>query len=184
DEDAVVGDMRERRPHLLAVDEEVVALVLDACARGREVATGVRLREALAPDVLGVEDVREVALLLLRRPPRDDRRPGHAEADHAEVRRRLGARGLLEEDRLVAVGRTGAAVLLRPGQARVPGLTELAAPLPVFVAEAPGPARRLRLVLFDEGAHLGAKGGLLGRVAQIHASDPRDIDPRVKNELR
>ena len=65
DEDAVVGDVRERRPDLLAVDEEVVALVLDARPHGGEVGAGARLGEALAPDLLGREDLREVALLLL-----------------------------------------------------------------------------------------------------------------------
>ena len=67
-----------------------------------EVGAGAGLGEALAPDLLGREDLREVALLLLVGAVRDDRRPGHAEADHADVRRRLGARHLLEEDRLVA----------------------------------------------------------------------------------
>ena len=65
DEDAEVGDVRERRPDLLAVDEEVVALVLDPRARRGEVAAGVGLGEALAPDLLGAQDLREVALLLL-----------------------------------------------------------------------------------------------------------------------
>ena len=50
--------------------------------------------------------------------------------------RRLGARHLLEEDRLVGVRRAGAAVLLRPGQARVAGLVELPAPLAARLLEA------------------------------------------------
>src|ERR1700704_6326453 len=116
----------------------MVALVLDPRPRGREVAAGVGLGEALAPDLVGHQDLREVALLLLVGAPRDDRRAGHAEPDHAEVRRSFGARELLEEDRLVAVRRAGAAVLLRPRQACVAGLAELVAPLAVRVLE---PAR-------------------------------------------
>src|SRR4029079_5243764 len=68
--------------------------------------------------------------LLLLRPVRDDRRPRHAEADHADVRRSLRRGELLVENRLEAVGSAGPAVLLRPGQSRVSGPEELAAPLP------------------------------------------------------
>ena len=77
--------MRERRPDLLAVDDEDVAAPLGARARGGEVGAGVRLGEALAPDLLGGEDLLEVARLLLLGAVRDDRRPGHAEPDHADV---------------------------------------------------------------------------------------------------
>jgi len=45
------------------------------------------------------------------------------------VRRRLGAGELLERDRLVAVGRALAAVLLRPGQPGVAGVEDLPRPL-------------------------------------------------------
>ena len=105
DEDAPVGDVRERRPDLLAVDDEVVALERESRGRahGGEVGARVRLGEALAPDLLGREDLLQVLLLLGVGAVRDDRRAGHAEPDHAEVGRRLGARHLLEEDRLVAV---------------------------------------------------------------------------------
>ena len=108
DEDAPVGDVRERRPHLLAVDDEAVAVGSEPRARahGREVGARAGLGEALAPDLLGREDLLEVLLLLRLGAVRDDRRPRHPEPDHAEVRRRLRARHLLEEDRLVAVRRT------------------------------------------------------------------------------
>ena len=170
DEDAVVGDVRERRPHLLPVDEEVVAAILDPRADGRQVAACVGLREALAPDLLGAQDLREVALLVGLTAPRHDRRPRHAEADHAEVRRCLGARRLLEEDRLVAVRRAGPAELLRPGETRVPGLAEQAAPLAVGVLEpaTAAPLRALGNVLRDELADFLPERGFLGRVAEVH----------------
>src|SRR5581483_9169763 len=141
-----------------------------------EVAAGVGFRESLAPDLLGAEDLRQVALLLRGRPPRDDRRPRHAEPDHTEVRRRLRARELLEEDRVVAVRGARAAVLLRPGEARVARFAEPPAPLAVRVLEPAAAARLrpLRDVLRDERAHLGAEGGLLRRVAEIHGAILRD----------
>ena len=162
DEDAEVGDVRERRPHLLAVHDVDVAAPLGARARGGEVGARVRLREALAPDLVGGEERLEVARLLLLGAVRDDRRPGHAEADHADVGRSLRRGELFVEDRLEAVRRARAAVLLRPGQARVAGLVELAAPLAheriVEPLRAAATAALVgRQVRIDPRAHLGAK---------------------------
>ena len=86
------------------------------------------------------------------------------------------ARELLVEDRLEAVRRARAAVLLRPGQPGVAGLVELAAPLahervvePLRAAAAA--ALVLREVRVDPRAQLGAELGFLRRVAQIHARE-------------
>jgi hypothetical protein len=87
-----------------------------------------------------------------------DRRPGHPEPDHAHVRRRLGARELLEHDRLVAVGRALAAVLLGPGQPGIAGVEDL-----------PRPLARLarREVRLEPGAHARAEGGFVWGVAKV-----------------
>ena len=130
-------------------------------------------------------------LLLLLGPVRHDRRPGHAEADHADMRGRLRARHLLEEDRLEAVRGAGAAVLLRPGQPGVAGLEELAAPLAAEVvveallAASPA-APLLRQVVVQPRAQLGAKGCFLGCIAQIHAWEPipAGADPAISTTLR
>src|SRR6185437_12463765 len=119
------------------------------------------------------EDLREVRLLLRVGSVRHDRRPGHPEPDHADVPGSLGARALLVEDRLEAVGSAGASVLGRPGQAGVAGLVELAAPLAAErVVEALRAAAAAALLLgqvrVEPGAQLGAKGGLLRLVAEIH----------------
>ena len=173
DQDAEVGDVRERRPDLLAVDHVDVAAAVRAGAGRSEVGAGVRLGEPLAPDLVRGEDLREVRLLLLLRAVRDDRRAGHPEPDHADVRRRVGPGRLLVEDRLEAVRGSGTAVFLRPGQAGVAGVVEHPAP---FAAErvvealgaAPAAAPLLRQVRRDPGAQLGPEGGLLGGVAQVH----------------
>src|SRR5581483_603780 len=165
----------ERGPHLLTVDDIDLAAPLGARARRSEIGAGVRLGEALAPDLLGAQDLLEVRLLLLLGAVRDDRRPGHAEPDHADVRRRMGARHLLVEDRLEAVRRARAAVFLRPGQPGVASLVEHAAPLaPEGVVEplraAPAAAALLGQVRVEPAAQLGPEGSLLGRVAQVHAT--------------
>ena len=68
EQDAEVGEVRERRPDLLAVDDEVAVLDARARAHAREVGAGARLGEPLAPDLLGGEDLRQVARLLLLGP--------------------------------------------------------------------------------------------------------------------
>ena len=93
--------------------------------------------------------------------------------DDADVRRRLGARHLLEEDRLVRVRRAAAAVLLGPREPDVARVVERAAPLahlrPVEARRSAAVALEVvREVLLEPGAQLGPECGLLGRVAQVH----------------
>ena len=196
DEDAPVGDVRERRPDLLAVEDEHVAAPLHPRAHRCEVGAGIRLGEALAPDLLGGQDLRQVRLLLLLGAVRHDRRPGHAESDHADVRRRARQRRLLEVDRLEAVRRAGAAVLLRPRQAGVARVVERAAPVAVervvepLRAAAPA-APLLREIRVEPGAQLRAEGGFLGSVAEVHVPEPspprgfgRDLRSRFRRTAR
>ena len=149
DQDAEVGDVRVRRPDLLAVDDEAAVSRLDAGPHRGEVRARSRLREALAPDLLGAQDLLQVALLLLLGAVRHDRRAGHSQADHADVLGRLRSRELLEHDRLVAVRGALAAVLLGPGEADEAGVVQLPAPL------APWLGGQVRL---EPLAHLCAEG--------------------------
>ena len=169
----MVRDVRERRPHLLAVDEEVVAL---SSTRVRTPARSLPASGSEKPwhqISSAVRIFERYRCLLLVRPVRHDRRAGHPDPDHADVARRLGARDLLEEDRLVAVRRAAAAVLLRPRQPCVARLAELPAPLAIGLLEpaAAAPPGRLRDVLRDEVAHLLPEPCLVGRVAEIHRED-------------
>jgi len=114
-------------------------------------------------------------MLLLFRAVRDDRRPCHAEPDHADVRGRVGPRHLLVEDRLEAVGRAGAPVLFRPGQPGVTRLMQHPAPLAAEVVAVPlraaaAAALFLRQVRVEPRPQLGPECGLVRRVAQVHAA--------------
>ena len=60
------GPQADRRPDLGAVDDEVVVVQLGPAAQPGEVAPGVGLAEALAPDLVGAEDPLQVHLLLGR----------------------------------------------------------------------------------------------------------------------
>ncbi len=91
------------------------------------------------------------------------------------MRRRLGARLLLEVDRLEAGGQPAAAVLGGPRDPDPAAVVERAAPLadlgPVEASAAAAMAAELlREVLVEPGPHLLAEGRLLGRVAEVHAA--------------
>src|ERR1043166_9390815 len=61
---APIGEMRARRPYLLAVDQEMVALIDRASAQAGEIGAGPRLGIALAPDLVAAKDLWQVPLLL------------------------------------------------------------------------------------------------------------------------
>jgi len=173
EEDAEAREVRERRPHLLPVHDEVAVLLARARANSGEIGASFRLRETLAPDLLRGQDRGEVARLLLLGAMRHDRRPGHAEADHTDVWRCLCPRHLFEEDRLVRIGSAAAAVLLRPGETGVASVVECAAPGahlgPVEASRAAAvPLELVGEVLLDPGAELAPESGFFGGVAQIH----------------
>src|SRR5205814_3761614 len=118
DEHAPVRAMCAGRPDLLAVDHPRVAVTHRARAQAREVGTGGRLGEELAPDLLPVQCGRRIAPLLLLGRVGEERRHAHAEADLEVTARRDVLAFLLVPDHLLD-GRAGApAVLLRPRDAR------------------------------------------------------------------
>ncbi len=104
DEHAVVGEVGQGVPHLLAIHDPLVAVTDRTGAEAGEVGAGARLAEELAPLLLAGEHRAEEALLLGVVAVGDDRRAGE---EHEELRRseRLGARrpqALL--DRLLQLG--------------------------------------------------------------------------------
>ena len=153
------------RPDLLAGDDPLVAVLHRARLQRGEVGAGVGLAEALAPDLLGGEDRDEVALLLLRRAPRHDRRAGEQQAEHVRRQRRAGSGQLLVEDRRLRQRRAAAAVLGRPVHRRPAAVGE--PPLPVApprVVRVLVAVRRVaRRVRREPRAQLVAEGGLLLR---------------------
>ena len=128
DHDHPAREVREARPHLVAVHDPVVALADARRLRVGEVAAGTRFGEALAPDLVRGEERWQEAPLLLGRAVMEDRRRGHREADHVQHERDLRAAELLCRDRLEARVPAAAGVL-RVVAADKPGL--VAALLPV-----------------------------------------------------
>jgi hypothetical protein len=160
---APLGLVRERRPHLLAGDDVLVALAHGSSLERGQVGARLGLAEALAPHLVGAQDRREEARLLVVGAVGDHGRPAHRQPEHVGHLRGAGARDLLEEDRLLDLGRAGAAVLARPREAGPAALVELALP---FAAEGEGVLVAVGLtpwvVVRDPGAQRVAEL-LLGR---------------------
>ena len=72
--DAPARELRVRRPHLLTREQPAVVDAHGARLQRREVGAGVGLAEQLAPDLVGGEDRRQPALLLLVGAVREQRR--------------------------------------------------------------------------------------------------------------
>ena len=96
-----VGDVAEAGPHLLAVDDPLVAVEHGRGLHVGEVGAGVGLAEPLAPVLVGAQDRREEALLLLVGAEHHQRRPEQLLAEEAGAARPAGAGVLLVEDHLL-----------------------------------------------------------------------------------
>jgi hypothetical protein len=101
------------RPHLLPVDDVDVATAHRSRAQRRQVAAGIRLAEALTPDLVTGEDSSQ-GPLLDRRAEVDDRRPDvvDAEVPGHQWGARLGESRLAGEQRRTR--QSSAPVLDRP----------------------------------------------------------------------
>ena len=177
-DEAPVGAVRERGPHLLTGDHPLVAVEHGARLDVREVGARVRLGEALAPQLLDRLDLREEPALLLVGAELDERGREQALAEERDPRRRVRPRVLLVEDHLLgeraAPGRRTPPATTCPTQRSAPSTRShsMRTSQPVSSAGPPRRAERRELagqVLGEPRAHLGAKGRLFGGVAEVHA---------------
>ena len=188
-----VRELRARGPHLLPVDDEVVAAVLGAGAEAREVRARARLRVALAPDVVAAQDARQVALLLRLGAPLDEGRARHADAGVAGEHGRARPEALLVVDDLLHQGGAAPAVLLGPRDPdparRVHAALPVAPPLEgLAVRRHPLVGRVLDAEIVGEvggepAADLGAEVLLLGRVGEIHGPSSSTGAPATQGVL-
>src|ERR1051325_7800522 len=127
-QEAPVRDIRVARPHLLAADDELVAVAIGACDETAEIRAGARLREPLAPYLFGREQRSQARLALRRGPVVKDRGADHVHGGSAVRARRPGAVELLVEQPALDDRRATAAVLGGPGERPPPALAQLALP--------------------------------------------------------
>ena len=164
-----VGEPGARRPDLVAVDDEAVAVEHGARRQRGEVAPGAGLREPLAERQLAARDRPEQPLLQLGRGEALERAADRLVREQVEREREpVVAEDVLDE-RGVDVRQPAAAELLRPGHPDPAGLAERAGHLArVAVGEHPLPPP-LRIGLErrpqarGEGGRLLAERELLGR---------------------
>ena len=91
---AEVGVLPSRRPHLLAVDDELVAVAFGPRREPREVGSRSGLAEQLAPGLLAGDDVLHIAVDLFLRTVRGDRGRGEQQAETGGRAERAEARYL------------------------------------------------------------------------------------------
>jgi hypothetical protein len=99
----------------------------------------------------------------------DHHRAAHDHAEDVDRRRGLGARHLLAEEGLLDERGAAPAVLLRPGEARVAGVVQLALPGAAVLELGVVAGRVLTgVVLGEPGPQLVAEGLLGGREGEVH----------------
>ncbi len=170
-----VGEVAVGGPHLVAVDDEVVAVEFGPRGETCQVGTGAGFRIALAPGRLASEDRRQVLRLLGRRAGVDDQRPDEVEA-MGIGRRRADPADLFEQDDLLRERRAHAADFLRPVRRDPAALVELAMPgLEFGRVDTERPVTQIgRQVVGDPVAHLLPEGA----VGRVVVGEQRGVVPR------
>src|SRR5262249_61895880 len=100
-EEAPISEMRARGPHLLAIDDEMIAMVDGAGSQTRQIPAGVGLGIALAPQLVGAKDARQVPPFLLFGSPVDERRAQQVQRTGGRQGGRAGTKVFLVENDLV-----------------------------------------------------------------------------------
>ena len=125
----VVGVARLGGPHLLAVDDPLVAVELGPRREAGQIRTRVGLAEALAPGDRPVEDARDELLLLLLGPPLQEGGADQRVAEEVGPQRGPGPGELLVQHDLLEEGQPLAAVLGGPAGADPPAGEQRGRPL-------------------------------------------------------
>ena len=98
--DAPFREMGVAGPHLLPVDDVVVAVALGRGAQRRQVGARTGLAEQLAPELLARQQRPQPPFLLFRRPGVEQRRPGPPDADGVDGPAHPGRPQLVVDDQL------------------------------------------------------------------------------------
>ena len=163
-------------PHLLTVDQPLVAVEHGGGGQRGQVGAGVGFAETLAPAHGAVEDPWQELLLLVLGAPLQDRRADEGVAEEIGTKWGLGPGELLGQHHALHGGEPLPAVLLGPRCADPPALEQLLRP--PLVERLALIRRHLEAGVTPSGrevrgqplADLGTKGLVLGGVPQMHHS--------------
>ena len=122
DHDAAVAQVSERGPHLLAVDDPLVAIAYGPHLQTGDVGTCARLGEHLAPHLVSRDERSLVGESLFVGAVLVKHRQAHALADRQPLRHQRVVRGLIAPDRRVRLGESLPAVLDGIGEPGQPGV--------------------------------------------------------------
>ena len=128
EQDAPARELRIARPHLLAGHRPAAGHRLGTRPERGQIRAGARLREELAPELVGGQDRRQEAPLLLLGAVRDERRPDQVHTDAVDDLRCARRRQLLLQDVVLDRRRPTPAVCPRPLDAHPPATRQR--PLP------------------------------------------------------
>src|SRR3984893_17382344 len=145
--------VRAGGPHLLPVDDPLIAAELGSRHRTGHVGAAAWFAEQLAPDILAGQNAQEELLLLQIGAVRENGRGGEgANADLGDADR-TDALELLLDHRYQADGKVAAVPVPRPMRDAPPGFRQFETPFHQPVVRVP--------VRFQPGAYLCANGGFV-----------------------
>ncbi len=180
EEDAEVAVVGSRGPHLLPVDDPLVAVSHRSGGQPGEIAPCARLAEELAPHLVAAQGGRQVAPPLLFGTVSDDRRPRHRHAYREGVHGQADPGRLLREDGLFSRRASTPARVLGPGDSSPPVVGEVGLPrlgqgdpaLPVASAALEDVAGRFSGGgIRQPGTRLGAEGCFLRALVEVHGRE-------------
>ena len=119
---APVGELGIRGPHLVAGDPEPAGHRTGPGGQRGQVASGFRLAEQLTPELLGPEDGRQPALLLVRGAVGEEGGTDQIDPDAADQLGGPGPGHLLGDQKVLGGAQAAAAELHRPGHPHPPAL--------------------------------------------------------------
>ena len=174
EQEHVVGVLGPRGPHLLAVDDPLVAVDDGRGLERREIGTRIGFAEPLTPRDLTLQDLRKEVLLLILGSPLQNGGTDERVTEEVSTQRSAGTVELLVGDHVLHHRKALAAILLRPRSADPSAAAELLGPGGVEVATLLGsqveagfePARRQ--VLLEPDPHFATKCFSIGRVVEFH----------------
>src|SRR5208282_4142859 len=181
EQDTHVSVMGLGGPHLLPIDEEVIALLDSLSLQRGEIRTGIGFRKPLAPDLAGGKNSRQITTLLLFAAPGHDGWARHPDADPVYHVRRVGPAEFFAVDELLQKRDAASPVFAGPADSDPSGRVHLAMPfqtllpLPLvsLVHEAElWPAHFIFEIFLKPGSKLSPESLVFGAVVKIHLGNP------------